>query len=368
MPRVFVSDKDRRSFLAPAYQFTSRRSAEAFAAEQGLDRSDDAFKLFSVGNTTFQPRAFTDFETGVLTDDRSARDASRPRFLTVRRTGNPQPRDARNACLLVEGPRLFHRYIHRTNKLAPAYYRFASGDFPCYAVWGRDGRSLGGSLFEEEGGQRVYVGRSARGVLYASTPRFKPDLSIEGYDMRVALVEFRVLDSRPEMDGVIQATVQAFRSHGYDPQEPCQAYGLNAERFDPFWRELERLAFEGFKERCERMPKALETELARYLDQSRKAQADLKAGYGMSYRDRIKGMDWEAALRSVEEPWQLEVVIHEIDGEPFYDSPNYSGALYNRVANMLKRHACSDERRAQLSRMIREFVEPRSGLWNYCGD
>jgi hypothetical protein len=35
---------------------------------------------------------------------------------------------------------------------------------------------------------------------------------------------------------------------------------------------------------------------------------------------------------------------------------------------MLDTHECSKERRAELRKMIADFVEPADGLWNYTGD
>ena len=368
MPKTFVSDKDVVSFLSPAYQFGRRQQAEACATKRGWDKQDDAFAFFSVGNATYQPRSFHELNTGLLDGDRSYREADRPSFLTLRRVADAMPEGARNTCLLVEGPRMFHRYLHQTNKQPPYFYQFASNDFMCYAAWGRDAaHPLGSPLFEEEG-RSVYVGRSARGAIYASVPRFKSDLSIDGYDTHLVLVEFSILDRDGSKDDVLRYSTRVMRSHGYDPKEPCKLYGLDANRFDPLWCELERRAFEGFMQVCTRMPKELESDLASFLDQMRKSEADRKAPYGTSYRERTEKMDWQDALRSVEEPWQLEIVIHAIDGTRFYDDPNYSGALYNRVRNMLKMHECSEERRAQLSGMISTFVASRSRLWNYCGD
>ncbi len=372
MTKVFVSDHDRRSFLTPAYSFSARRTAETHAAEHGLDaRDSDAFKLFSVDDATYQPRSFTELDTGLLTPDRSSfRDEGRSQFMTLRRKATTSmPSGAGNTCLLVEGPREFYRYIHQTRKHPPYYYQFASTDFPCYAVWGRDGaHSLGNPLFEEDG-RRVFVGRSGRGAIYGRAPRFNDDLTIAGYDTHVALVEFSLLDRDPSKDDVIRYTVHAMRSHGYEADETPKPYGLDSKRFDSLWRELEQRAFDGFLKTGALVSQASETELARFVDQMKKAEADRRAPYGTSYRERVKKMDWEAALRSVEEPWQLEVVVQEFNHDPlFQEHPSYDGARYNRVRNMLNRHGCDDGRRAKLNHMIESFVAPRDNLWNYTGD
>ena len=367
MPKTFVSDQDTRSFLTPTLQFGRQEDADAYARERGWDTSEDAFKHFSNGGATYQPRAFENATTSLLTEDVPVRGADRPRFVTIRRTDQQMPRGGRNTCLLVEGHRQFHRYVHQTRKNSPIYYRFASGYFDCYAVWGREGQPLGRPLFTEDG-RSVFVGRSGRGALYASVPMFNPDLSIRGYDTHLALVEFGVLDRNPSMDSVVRYTVRVMKSHGLDPNEPCQKpYGLE-ERLDAFGLELVNRAIAGFTQACQRMPKKLADEITFFLDQKKKADADARCYDSGSYRERVKKMGWQEALRTVEEAWQLEAVIHAHAGPEFDESPNYHETRGVRTARMLGRHTCSDERRAQLSGMISSFVAPRDNLWDYSGD
>lgn len=371
MPKTFVSDQDRRSFITPTYAFGDRRTAEACAAERGWNTMDDAFNLFSVGNTTYQPRSTTELDTGLLTADRSFRGADRPQFLTIRRAdaAKPMPSGVSNTCLLVEGPREFYRYIHQTAKLPPYYFRFASSDFPCYAVWGREASAppFGNSLFEEDG-CRVFVGRSGRGVIYGRAPKFERDLSIIGYDMYLALVEFSVLDRDRNKDGVIRWTTRVIHSRNHEPTKAPELYSLDPQRFDPLWQNLAQRALEGFVETSASVAKASEADLARFVDQMKKAEADRRAPHGASFHGRIETMGWENALRSVEEPWQLEAVVRQFSGSSqFCDMPQYDGARYNRVDNMLKQHACTDARRDALHGMIESFVAPRDGLWNYVG-
>lgn len=368
MPKIFVSHQDLTSFLTAALQFGRREAAQAYAAKRGWDASEDAFKFFTVGDGTYQPRNFYELNTSLLdADSRLARDAHRPRFQTLRDVGSPMPEGARNTCLLVDGPRMFHRYIHETKKQRPYYYQFASNDFMCFASWGREGHPLGSPLFEEDG-RRVFVGRSGRGAIYASVPRFSSDLSIVGYDTHLVLVEFSILDRDPSKDDVLRYTSRVLKSYGFEGAGPCKSLELDSNRYDAFWQELAQRAFTGFVKNCQPMPSQLASEVERFRDQTQKAEAERKAPYGASFRDRIKDLNWQDALRMVEEPWQLEVVIHEIDGPTFYESPMYSGTLGNRVRNMLKAHECSEERRGQLRDMIGDFVAPRSNIWSYSGD
>ncbi len=367
MAKKFVSDDDTNTFLTPTFQFGRREEVEACAADHSENVFDDGFEPFSCKSGSFLPRAFSELSTSLLTSEPHPRGGVRPQDYTIRRKATPMPRGAKNTCLLVEGPRQFHRYVHRTNKRKPSYYRFASGHFDCFAVWGREGRSLGNPLFTEDG-RSVFVGRSAWGAIYASVPVFSPDLSIASYDTHLALVEFRVRDSNPALDSVLSCTVHALRSYGHDPKEACKPYGLDPQRYHPFWLELEQRAFEGFAQSCRRMPEKLEAELALYLDQKGKADADTRRPFGTSYRERIKKMDWQEALRSVEEPWQLEIVVLEHADSKFDESPHCYDTTGARVGTMLQQHACTAERRAQLSDMISDFVAPRDTLWNYTGD
>ncbi len=367
MPKTFVSVQDTTSFLAPTFQFGRREDANTCTVDRGYDTSDDAFKYFTSGNTTYQPRAYSELNTSLLTSDPVPRGGDRPQYLVTRRYDVQMPHGARNTCLMVEGPREFFRYIHQTRRQPPSYYRFANGHFDCYAVWGRDpAHPLGNPLFTEDG-RSVFVGRSARGVLYGVAPRLRGDLSIEGYDTYLALVEFGVLDSDPQKDSVVRYTTRVIRTHGHTSEDATKPYGLDPQRFDPLWCSLEQRAFAGFNESCRRLPEKLEKGIATYLDQKQKADADARCYNGNAYRDRIEKMDWQEALRSVQEAWQLEVVIRKYASR-FDENPNYHDTTAVRTSNMLGQHICDDTRREELHRMISEFIAPRDSLWDYSGD
>ncbi len=366
MPRTFVSDEDTASFLAPTFQFGRREEAAACAAERNYDTSDDAFKYFTSGNTTYQPRAFGELSTSLLTTDPAPRGGDRPQYLTTRRYDTAMPRGARNTCLLVEGSRKFFRYVHQTRKHPPSYYRFANGRFDCYAVWGRDAaHPLGNPLFTEAG-CKVFVGRSARGALYGVAPRFRNDLTIEGYDTYLTLVDYCVLDSQPGKDSVVRYTTRVMRTHGHSTETIVKPE-LDPERFDPLWHSLAERAFAGFTESCRRLPEKLEKDLAYYVDQRQKADAESRCYGSSSYRSRIEKLNWQEALCSVQEAWQLEVVIR-VFAARFDESPNYFDTTATRVSNMLSQHSCDNARREELGRMISEFVAPRDNLWDYSGD
>lgn len=365
--KTFVGPNDTRSFLAPAYRFLGRREAEAsFAENKHWQRRDDRYNYFKAGNSVYQPRGFECLDTGSVDEDHRTREYGAWQFTTLRTAAtNDMPRGATNTCLLVEGPRTYLRMFHRTAKYPASYYRFAEGDFPCYAVWGRDeAHPLGRPLLEEEDdGCRVFVGRSAFGAIYASTPRFRHDLSIEGFESKLALIKFELLDRDSCKDDVLRHSSFVFRQYGYNPNEPPQPYVLDAEKFNPIWQELADRAFDGFVATCKQMPTQLEQDIAYYLDQDRKSRAG-----SFEFRSRIEQVDWQTALLLAEEPWQLEVAVHAFDGPQFYEDSNYAGTMTSRVSRMIKRLSCSEERREQLRQMIDGFVAPRNRIWDYSGD
>jgi hypothetical protein len=119
------------------------------------------------------------------------------------------------------------------------------------------------------------------------------------------------------------------------------------------------------------VPEDVETWRTMFVDQFAKARADRdlhqSSQRSESFRSRIEGMDWHAALAAVGEAWQLQVVIDVHCDSKFDDSPHRCDSNGHRVGVMLSR-LDNAERRAELSRMVSDFVAPCDKLWSYTGD
>lgn len=100
----------------------------------------------------------------------------------------------------------------------------------------------------------------------------------------------------------------------------------------------------------------------------RLSEEDRRKPLSASYHNRVTQLDWERALDTVEEAWQLEIVIYEHCDHEFSNSPQYQDARYVRVRNMFKRYARPQPRMDELNAMISSFVAPRDRLWDYVGD
>ena len=69
------------------------------------------------------------------------------------------------------------------------------------------------------------------------------------------------------------------------------------------------------------------------------------------YKASLQSLDWESALRTVVEPWQLMVVINmydEIDGERFNDHLGGRDSRSHNIDVALDRHKCDEARRDEL--------------------
>jgi hypothetical protein len=255
-------------------------------------------------------------------------------------------------------------------------YRILEGRRDCYAVWtGFDGRSLqpirktgAGLAGEEHPGQRIFAARTGRGVLYSRVANFSSSGELSGFTLRVAQVEFSILDRDSTRDDMMRVTVikQFAHSHRAD-QKPT----VSTDHMDDTWKALTERAETGFNRWCREEPEDVEAWRQMFFDQKAKAAADRELSHSSqrsaSFRQRIEGMDWQAALAEVQEAWQLQVVVDVHCNSKFDDSPHRCDSNGHRVGVMLSRVE-NAERRSALRQMVSDFVAPCDKLWSYTGD
>lgn len=367
------SDADTKSFLVPCYGFDRVQDADQYAGspesltEIGVFGLDDAFAPVYRGRCSYVARMSASYGRWLTSElvGGDARFGQKPIWSTLRRKDQPKPAGAYNAALLVEGKRQFYRSHRQTTKHPKWWYRIADGHRDCFTVWGRqDGGDLGGSA-DVDTGKRIVAARSGRGVIYACDTRFDNRGAPCGFRTELVRVEFSILDRQADKDDVMRVQVSPQLSWSDDPQKPQEP---SVGGLDDVWVQLIERAHAGFERWCKPVPEEVNAWREFFIGQRARADADSRTYDGSSFRDRVKPMDWQDALRLVQEPWQLQSVIGAHANSRFDESPGYYDANYNRVGRMLATHDCSEERRAELRQMIADFIEPADGLWNYTGD
>jgi hypothetical protein len=371
---TLCSERDTGSFLVPCYGFDTPEAAEAYAgspeffAGNRIFGPDDAFAPLYRGRWSYVPRMSAQHGRWLTTElvGRDARFAAgKPSWEMLRGKDTPKRAGAYNVALLVEGRRQFFRCHRHTTKHPKWWYRLADGDRDCFSVWSRcDGGEIRGAMVVDAS-TRMYAARSARGVIYAREMRFDNSGKPSGFRTTLVRVEFSILDRDPARDDMLRVQVSdqvCFSDNPGKPEEPS-LHGL-----DDVWTGLIDRARGGFERWCQPVPNPVESWRQLFIAQRDKAEADRRTYDGTSFGDRVKGMDWQEALRLVQEPWQLQVVIGAHCNSRFDESPGYYDANYNRVGKMLATHDCSPERRQELLKMVADYVEPCDNLWNYTGD
>jgi len=132
-----------------------------------------------------------------------------------------------------------------------------------------------------------------------------------------------------------------------------------SEFIESVWTPLLVQAFDGFKKTCKIECDETAAFRSLLLDQFSKEEHEESLN-GSGYGSRVEAMDWQAALETVEEPWQLGVVI-DLHGATFANDTKRTYAEV--VAQMIMDHACSDDRRATLQRMVDTYLEPVTDGW-----
>jgi hypothetical protein len=369
-PLEMCSDEERRSFLVPCYGFEQPEEAENywrspnFAKENRIFGPGDAFAPIFRGRWAYVPRMSARYGKWLTTElvaNEFRNRGSKPIWEVLRTKDTPKPSGSYNVVLLVEGRRQFFRCHRQTTKHPKWWYGIADGDKDCFAVWGRkDNPELSGAMVVDAS-TRVYAARSGRGVIYARETEFDNSGKPLGFRTELVRVEFSILDRDPAKDDMLR--VQLFQQISWS-NEPYISDDL-----DPVWVALIERARAGFEHWCKPVQPKVEEWRQFFVGQREKAEADRRDYSGASFADRVEKADWQEALRAVKEPWQLAVVAsrHGRRAEFSSDGGVYT-IPYETVPEMIRRHDCSEERRAELMQMIADYVAPSDNLWNYRGD
>lgn len=362
------SANELQSFLVPAYGFQNQESARRYWESPAFPKEissfgSDLFGPIFCSNRAYVPRISANSEwltTGFLGGDWQAKDG-KSIWKTLRSRSTPKPNGAYNIALLVEGPRQFFRSHHQTAKRPKWWYRIAEGVKDCFAVWGqKDGSEIGKAVFENSSTQ-VFAKRSGRGVIYLREAEFDNNGQFTDSRYELVFVEFSINDQDPARDDVLRMQV----SHRTWYDDPDLRITIDT---DDVWVELIERAQAGFSRCCKIIQLAVEKWLQFFIEQHAKAQADHRDYSGASFADRIRKMDWQKALEAVEEPWQLAVVVNRFARLSKFSSAGGYTILRETVPEMIRRHECSEDRRAELRQMVVDYVEPATSNWECRGD
>ncbi len=366
---AITSLADTSSFLLPVLGFSQRADADRYI-EKALGAED-----FALGER-FEPlhnEARSYVPVGARHDDWETNRVfqsqimSKPVWMKLRDKSSPRVDGAYNLALMVEGVRSFYRHVQHSAKVPPYMYRISEGLRDCYAVWtGYDGRNL--QAIRKTAGQSLFAARSGRGILYSRVANFDSRGEPCGFTLRVVEIEFSILDRDPARDDMMRVRATAQIAHSYRAdQNPT----VSTDHMDDVSKALVERAETGFNLWCRAVPEEVEAWRQMFFGQKAKALADRELSQSSersaSFRQRVQGMEWQAALAAVQEAWQLQVVVDVHCDSKFDDSPHRCDSNGHRVGVMLSRVEDA-ERRGALSKMVSDFVAPCDKLWSYTGD
>ncbi|MFA6131578.1 MAG: hypothetical protein WC702_00720 [Patescibacteria group bacterium] len=363
------------AFLEPCWGFPNAEAGRAYFNSLHQERRDreDILKPEVIGRKFYAPRFALNCgwpnTTDYLrpTDHRERR--RNPEWVTLRGRDEVKPNMAYNVAMLVGGARKYYRHgPPRTAKHPGWWYRLVSGERDCFAIWRDiDGQSFGNSAYESVAASRLDFARSGRGVIYAVEADYNDagQLFAEA-DRPIVLVRFSILDRDSKKDDMMRIETWRYA----DPDD-----ALNNDGIDQGWKEMVENAVRGFDNHCRHTPRETEAWLNFFLDQWPEIEADNKLfsfGDGRSFRERMEsfGNNWRGALAAVRKAWQLRVFASVHDHNPeLWDVPgNYPGTSGQRLMKAIDSMQGEMSRWQELMKMVRDFVEPADGLWNYCGD
>lgn len=342
------------SFLVPCCAFKDSKVAENYWRNQN-PIFDDVFAPISRGNSAYVPLMGARWGKWLVTElVRHDANYCKPIWEVLRAKSTPRPNNSFNVALLVEGRRQYFRCQHHTTKHPKWWYKIAEGNKDCFAVWDRKDNS------EPNGATtRIFAARSGRGVIYAREAEFDNSGKPSGFRTELVRIEFSFFDSNPAKDDMLRVQLSRQTSWSSEPH-------ISGD-LDPVWIKLIERARSGFERWCKPIQPKVEEWRQFFIGQREKAEVDRASS--ASFSSRVEKMkSWQEALRAVEEPWQLAIVASRHGRRSEFSSDGVYSIPYETVPEMIRRHDCSEERRAELMQMIKDYVEPSDNLWDYRGD
>ena len=372
-PIALACKLENHSFIVPSLGFTDSAAAAHYSTnrdcltERRVTGMDDNFARVTFGNKTYVPRISSIHGHWLTSELLSAPGPLMQRkWEILRKKGIPMPSaDAFNVCLLVDGPRQYCVYYPHTSKHPDFWYSLHMGNRDCFAVWGRSNGEAIGKEHPLDGENRVVAASSGRGVIFARTAHFSNSGEPTGFKTIMIKLEFCVRDKNTSKDDMLK--VQTY-SHMAVTNIGEPAHDFAKEEDDNGWKILVERAQQGFALYCETVPKEIDNWRKFFIEQKAKFTNDLMTLDGSSYRDRVKKMHWDEALKTVFAPWQLLVTVKTHCDARFNECDRRNSANSTRVEKMLARHKCSPARREELKAMVENFVQPADDNWNFTGD
>lgn len=383
-----------KSLLVPAYGFGNRDAAEAY-----IDRAYPQDSLLppqmiadhcrGIGYVMI-PGWWSQIDTQLLVNRPDFRRAQPgPTQIWEKLRGSDKPRPADNSrpafttVLLIGGRRQFYRHHMKESRYdAPWWKRLDTGSRDCYAVFAhRDGSPLKPFRVIDNGLTKIVLSgrtktvsaaRSGRVAIYSATTVYNKDGSIAGNEARLLLAEFSVLDRDSTKDDMLRVTVVVQQHQLPNKEARIPEFDLTQDQrqngLDDAWIRLANEARDGFIRECSPASQVNEEFRLFHVQQRQLAAQDERKPFDQRFAERIRELDWQEALRLVEEPWQFAVVADEKGRQGRFSS---DGGMYTIpsecVPEMMRQHDCTPERRAALQGMI-GYASSISTSWNYRGD
>lgn len=346
------------AFLYACLAFKGNLDAENYSASQGKRLGQQVDPLFSTERTCYTLNEPADsFDTG-LKNYAGPRNNTKPIWHVLRKSSIPRPEGSYNIALLHEGP-------------SRIFLKDRSCD--CYTVWNRDDGSIFLPVWAN-GKKTLFAARSGTGVMYARMLHYKAGKP-DRLDTHCFAIQFQILDKDPAKDDMLRIVVLADRTSYSRCDTPDQPHEPSLDDVSEVVRNMMRNARRGFEKHCRPIDQDVEQRIILFHDQQDKYAAAFNR---FTYRfknnqngmQRMRRLTTQAVLNWVHEPWQLRMVI-ETHGyrQEFWEHPHYDGTIAARFARMMEQYKATPERKAELWKMTRDYVEPSFGKqWSYTGD
>jgi hypothetical protein len=197
----------------------------------------------------------------------------------------------------------------------------------------------------------VHLVTSARGVLFARRWLLGDDLELTGWVVRAVVVAIRANASLDEL--TVRTTPYEIRS-----DDAKKIPTLEFPERDYRAKLLYERAMREFDRSCRPLPARLEEWRRYFLSQMDKEYSD----EGLAFEERISDLPWRDALTLVREPWQLAMVLDQHADERF-DNGARPLTHERRALSMIRGSNLPSFRKAELERMIWEYVAPADDDW-----
>lgn len=349
------------AFLLPCLGFANAEKADAYLDASSTRFDHDVEPCLRTPKNVYVLNAYTqEFSTGLL-PQKQVLQFPNARWYILRHKDTSKPEGSYNVGLLFEGPARF--YVASSER-----HHNLGRQNDCFVVWSRsDGTSLQTTWVN--GQRKLFAARSGCGLIYARVTHYAKGRPAS-VTTHVVGVKFTVLDSDSRKDDMLRVEIKALgmatSSEHDNPREPKLPTPP-----DPVFTQLLKRAREGFEQHCKPIDHEVAEQITYKYDQLAKYNAAGRKPNHFKIIDRLRRTSLQAALNWATEPHRLLLVVQTISGRhEFWEyPPNYIGTTYAHVRKMLKLYRCSPERKDQLWKWVRDFVEPAYGKqWSYTGD